>query len=294
MTESFLTQYIAPLVLAFIMFGMGLSLTKQDFQQLWRAPLPIIVGLFGQLMLLPLLAYFLALVFELPSNLAIGIMILAACPGGTSSNIISQLARANLALSVSLTAISSLICVLTTPLIIQFAVSQFGQQEQQSFSLVSTTLGLIFITLIPVIIGITLRHYFAEKAISSEPFFRHLASAFLVLMILAIVIQEKATLASSFSAVFTSALTLNLVAILLGIGLGLIFRFSARDCVTLGIEVGVQNSAMAILIAITFLQRADYAVAPGVYGVTMYIGAFLLVFLAKKFRSPPIIVRQVP
>ena len=288
MTESFLTQYIAPLVLAFIMFGMGLSLTKQDFQQLWRAPLPIIVGLFGQLMLLPLLAYFLALVFELPSNLAIGIMILAACPGGTSSNIISQLARANLALSVSLTAISSLICVLTTPLIIQFAVSQFGQQEQQSFSLVSTTLGLIFITLIPVIIGITLRHYFAE------PFFRHLASSFLVLMILAIVIQEKATLASSFSAVFTSALTLNLVAILLGIGLGLIFRFSARDCVTLGIEVGVQNSAMAILIAITFLQRADYAVAPGVYGVTMYIGAFLLVFLAKKFRSPPIIVRQVP
>lgn len=285
MTESFLTQYIAPFVLALIMFGMGLSLTKNDFQQLWRAPLPILVGLFGQLLLLPILAYCLAIAFNLAPNLAIGIMILAACPGGTSSNIISQIAKANLALSVSLTAISSLICVITTPLIIQFAISQFGQHEAQSFSLLSTTLGLIFITLIPVLIGIIIRHYFAEKAIRCEPFFRHLATAFLVLMIVAITIQEKDTLASSFSAVFSSALTLNLLAIMLGIGLGALFRFSARDNITLGIEVGVQNSAMAILIAVTFLQRADFAVAPGVYGVTMYIGAFMLVLLAKKFRS---------
>ncbi|GAC22630.1 bile acid:Na+ symporter, BASS family [Paraglaciecola mesophila KMM 241] len=266
------------------MFGMGLSLTRNDFQQLWRAPLPIVVGLFGQMMLLPALAYALAIVFDLAPNLAIGIMILAACPGGTSSNIISQLARANLALSVSLTAISSLICVLTTPLIIQFAIMQFGQQEEQSFSLLTTTLGLIFITLIPVIIGIIIRHYFAEKALRCEPFFRHLASAFLLLMIVAIVIQERDTLTSSFAAVFSSALTLNLLAIMTGIGLGLLFKFTPRDSITLGIEVGVQNSAMAILIAITFLQRADYAVAPGVYGVTMYIGALLLVLLAKKYR----------
>ena len=284
MTESYLTQYIAPLVLAFIMFGMGLSLTRNDFQQLWRAPLPIVVGLFGQMMLLPALAYALAIMFDLAPNLAIGIMILAACPGGTSSNIISQLARANLALSVSLTAISSLICVLTTPLIIQFAIMQFGQQEEQSFSLLTTTLGLIFITLIPVIIGIIIRHYFAEKALRCEPFFRHLASAFLLLMIVAIVIQERDTLTSSFAAVFSSALTLNLLAIMTGIGLGLLFKFTPRDSITLGIEVGVQNSAMAILIAITFLQRADYAVAPGVYGVTMYIGALLLVLLARKYR----------
>ncbi len=284
MTESYLTQYIAPLVLAFIMFGMGLSLTRNDFQQLWRAPLPIVVGLFGQMMLLPALAYALAIMFDLAPNLAIGIMILAACPGGTSSNIISQLARANLALSVSLTAISSLICVLTTPLIIQFAIMQFGQQEEQSFSLLTTTLGLIFITLIPVIIGIIIRHYFAEKALRCEPFFRHLASAFLLLMIVAIVIQERDTLTSSFAAVFSSALTLNLLAIMTGIGLGLLFKFTPRDSITLGIEVGVQNSAMAILIAITFLQRADYAVAPGVYGVTMYFGALLLVLLAKKYR----------
>ena len=99
MTESYLTQYIAPLVLAFIMFGMGLSLTRNDFQQLWRAPLPIVVGLFGQMMLLPALAYALAIVFDLAPNLAIGIMILAACPGGTSSNIISQLARRTIFLS---------------------------------------------------------------------------------------------------------------------------------------------------------------------------------------------------
>jgi BASS family bile acid:Na+ symporter len=121
MTDSILTQIILPLVLALIMFGMGLSLTKQDFLELGKEPKPIAIGLFGQLLILPLLAYAIAVFFDLSEHLAVGIMILAACPGGTSSNILSHLARANLALSVSLTAVTTLICVVTTPLIISFA-----------------------------------------------------------------------------------------------------------------------------------------------------------------------------
>lgn len=283
MMDSFLTQIIMPLVLALIMFGMGLSLTKQDFVELGKEPKAIAVGLLGQLLILPLLAYGIAIFFELSEHLAVGIMILAACPGGTSSNIISQLARANLALSVSLTAVTTLVCVVTTPLIIRFAIEHFNNSPTESFSLLSTTLGLIFITLIPVLLGILVRYKLASFAIRREPFFRHLSTAFLILMIAAISYQERENLLEFFILVSKAAFSLNLLAISTGLLLGLMFRLAKRDCVTLGIEVGVQNSSMAILISITFLERPDYAIAAGVYGLAMYVGAGLLIFAAKRF-----------
>jgi BASS family bile acid:Na+ symporter len=285
MTDSSLTQIIMPLVLALIMFGMGLSLTKQDFLELGKEPKPVIVGLFGQLLLLPILAYGVAMLFGLSQHLAIGIMILAACPGGTSSNIISHLARANLALSVSLTAVTTLVCVFTTPLIIQFAVKQFDTNPSGSFSLLSTTLGLIVITLLPVLLGIFLRHKYPTQAINSEPFFRRLATGFLIFMIIAITYQERANILESFSQVLLPAISLNLIAIATGLLLGIAFKFVKRDCVTLSIEVGVQNSSMAILIAVSFLDRPDYAIAAGVYGLAMYLGAGLLIFGAKRFPN---------
>jgi BASS family bile acid:Na+ symporter len=285
MTDSILTQLIMPLVLALIMFGMGLSLTKQDFLELGKEPKPVIVGLLGQLLLLPILAYAVAILFGLSQHLAIGIMILAACPGGTSSNIISHLARANLALSVSLTAVTTIVCVFTTPLIIQFAINQFDNNSGESFSLLSTTLGLIFITLLPVLLGIFLRHKYPTQAIRSEPFFRQLATSFLIFMIIAITYQERANMLESLSHVLLPSITLNLVAIATGLILGIAFKLVKRDCVTLGIEVGVQNSGMAILIAVSFLDRPDYAIAAGVYGLAMYLGAGLLIFGAKRWPA---------
>ncbi|MFT6990399.1 MAG: BASS family bile acid:Na+ symporter [Paraglaciecola sp.] len=285
MTDSILTQLIMPLVLALIMFGMGLSLTKQDFLELGKEPKPVIVGLLGQLLLLPILAYAVAILFGLSQHLAIGIMILAACPGGTSSNIISHLARANLALSVSLTAVTTIVCVFTTPLIIQFAINQFDNNSGESFSLLSTTLGLIFITLLPVLLGIFLRHKYPTQAIRSEPFFRRLATSFLIFMIIAITYQERENMLESLSHVLLPSITLNLVAIATGLILGIAFKLVKRDCVTLGIEVGVQNSGMAILIAVSFLDRPDYAIAAGVYGLAMYLGAGLLIFGAKRWPA---------
>jgi BASS family bile acid:Na+ symporter len=285
MTDSFSTQVILPLVLALIMFGMGLNLTKQDFLELGKEPKSVVVGLLGQLLILPLLAYGIAIFFDLAEHLAVGIMILAACPGGSSSNILSQLARGNLALSVSLTAVTTLICVVTTPLIIRFAIEQFNDTTTESFSLLSTTLGLIFITLIPVLIGISIRNKFADFAIRSEPFFRHLSSAFLVIMIAVISYQERENLLEYFVLVSEAAFSLNLLAISTGLLLGVIFKLVKQDCITLGIEVGVQNSTMAILISITFLGRPDYAIAAAVYGLVMYLGAGLLIFGAKRFPS---------
>jgi BASS family bile acid:Na+ symporter len=226
-----------------------------------------------------------AILFGLSQHLAIGIMILSACPGGTSSNIISHLARANLALSVSLTAVTTLVCVFTTPLIIQFAINRFDNNTGESFSLLSTTLGLIFITLLPVMLGIFLRHKYPTQAISSEPFFRRMATGFLIFLIVAITYQERTNILESLSQVLLPSIILNLVAIATGVMLGMAFKLVKRDCVTLGIEVGVQNSGMAILIAVSFLNRPDYAIAAGVYGLAMYLGAGLLIFAAKRWPA---------
>lgn len=281
MQVSILTQVLLPAVLALIMFGMGLSLTKADFTRLLEMPRAIILGLFGQVMLLPALAYATAVAFDLSPELAIGIMILSACPGGTMSNVISHLSRANLALSVSLTGITTLICVFSTPWIIHFSISAFADTKGQSFSLLSTSVGLIFITFLPVLIGIGMRHKYPEIALRLEPRFRKLALAFMVVMIVAIVIQERDTLISSFSQVFWATLTLNIVAIIVGVLLGKSFKLPHREQITLGIEVGIQNASMAILIAITFLKSPAFATAAGVYGLTMYLGAGLLVVYAK-------------
>ncbi|TDF37428.1 bile acid:sodium symporter family protein [Alteromonadaceae bacterium M269] len=285
MQASVLTEVLLPLALAIIMFGMGLSLTKDDFLRLWRIPKPIFVGIFGQLILLPVIAYGVAIAFDLSEPLAIGLMVLAACPGGTTSNVICQLARANLALSVSLTAVTTLVCVFSTPFIIQFAIEHFTQSDAVSFSLLGTTIGLFVVTLLPVILGLLGRHYYPNSAMRSETFFRRFSTLFLLCMIVLITYQERNTLANSFDAVFGAALALNLTAVAAGVILGLVFKLQEAETVTLGIEVGIQNSAMAILIALTFLGDTAYATSAGVYGLVMFIGAALLVLGAKFVRK---------
>lgn len=281
MQDSVLTQVILPLVLGFIMYGMGLSLTKEDFQRLFKMPKSIFVGFTGQIILMPSLAFLVAKGFNLSTELAIGIMILAACPGGTMSNVISHLARANLALSVTLTAISTVVCVFSTPWIIQFAISQFSETPITDFSLVETSIGLFFVTLLPVFLGILTRQKWPFAAMRWEAFFRRFSMAFMVIMIVAIMIQERDVLLSSFSQVFLATLALNIGAVVLGILLGMAFKLIPRDIVTLGIEVGIQNASMAMLIAITFLNSPGFATSAGVYGVTMYLGGMILLFGAR-------------
>lgn len=278
---SFLTEVALPLILGVIMFGMGMSLTLQDFKRLFELPKPIFAGLLGQLILLPLIAYGTAVVFDLPPPLAIGLMILSACPGGTMSNVISHLARANLALSVTLTAITTFVCVFTTPWIIAWAIHAFGDSNSTQFSMLEVTAGLFFVTLLPVALGIAVRHFAEDFALKTEVFFRRFSLSFLVAMVVAIVIQERETLAQYLGELFFATLALNIVAIVAGVITGLLTKLRAQDTVTLGIEVGIQNASMAMLIAITFLQAPSYATSAGIYGLTMYIGTLLLVVAAK-------------
>ncbi len=282
MQASVLTEVLLPLALAFVMFGMGLTLTLSDFTRLLKAPKAVLTGFIGQIILLPMMALGLCFVFELPGYIAVGVMVLAACPGGTTSNLISHIAKANLALSVSLTAISTIACVFSTPFIIQFALDYFVKENAPDFSIIQTVIGLVGISIVPVIIGMTIRRFNSRFATKTESFFRQFSMYFMLLMIVGVLVSERNNLAASFERAFLVCLTLNLSSVLLGLGLAKLSNLAFKDSLTLAIEIGVQNAALAMLICITFLDAPDYAIAPGVYGVAMYIGPALLALWAKR------------
>jgi BASS family bile acid:Na+ symporter len=265
-----------------VMFGLGLSLTLRDFERLWYAPKAIFVGLLGQLIVLPALAFLVCIMLDLPEHIALGLLIIAACPGGVMSNVFSQLAKADLALSVTLTAFSTIICAITAPFVIQFAISYFSHSGAVSFSVFGTTMGMIGMTLLPVLIGLYCRHKFPEGAKRKEAFFRRFSLVFVVSMILAILIQEHTRLIDALVDSFASALLLNFTAIFAGICLGLLFRLPYRQVLTICLEVGFQNPTLAILIALTFLNKPSYALPAGIYGLVMYIGGAIIVSWSKK------------
>ena len=185
-----------------------------------------------------------------------------------------------MALSVSLTALSTTICIVTTPLIISTALIWFGESTE-SFSILGTTLGLLGITLIPIMIGMFVKAKANNFAVKSEKFFRAFSVSFLALMILLIVIQEWDQIAQHYGTLVPSAFALTLLASFSGFALGKATKEPHRNALTLGIEVGIQNATLAIFIAITFLDRPDLATAAGMYGLVMYVGALLLITFAK-------------
>lgn len=282
MQSSVFTAVLLPLVLASIMFGMGLSLQKKDFSRLLKVPKPVFLGLFGQLLLLPALAFSIAVLTNASEEVAIGLMILSVCPGGTTSNLFAHLARANLALSISLTAITTIICVFTTPLMIAFSIDYFSESAAVQFSLLSTSLGLMVITLLPVLLGMFVRKHYINFALQAEPIFRKLAIVFMILLIVKISYDERDMIVAGFPNMYILALSLNIMATLLGVFLAKLFLLDKRDGVTLGIEIGTQNATLAILIALSFVQIPAYAVIPGIYGLLMYVGASLLVLYSKS------------
>ncbi|GGI71328.1 bile acid:sodium symporter family protein [Shewanella gelidii] len=281
MSGSILTELLLPIALAFIMFGMGLSLTSFDFLRVWQAPRSVILGLFGQLVCLPLLGFLICLGLQLPVELAMGVMVLAACPGGSMSNVLSHLAKANLALSVSLTAVGTLACIVTAPFIIYLATVFFVEHASQQYSLLSISLKLFVFTLLPVLCGMVVRHLARYWAVKVEPIFRGLALVFLVLLVIGVVAQELEVLQNSFSDVVVACLGLNLISIVIGLLLAKFGGLQQRDGLTLAIEIGVQNSTMAMLVALSIMQQPGYAIVAGVYGLTMYIGVALLMLYAK-------------
>lgn len=287
MNAGIVSTALLPLALAIIMFGLGLSLKLSDFKRIFQYPKAIIIGSFTQLVLLPALGFLIAaLLLHSSPELAIGLIILAMCPGGPTSNLLTHLANGDTALCISLTAISSIVKIFTIPVMVNLAIEQYmGTSPGLHLDVLSSIIKIITITIIPASIGMVIKAFFPAFADKAQKPVKVLSAIFLVLVIAAAIAQERKTIVQSFIIAGPAALLLNLSGMLLGYYIPKIFRLPVSQQVTISIETSIQNGTLAIAIASSplMLNNSVMAIPAVVYSLIMFITAGLFIsFLNKK------------
>jgi len=282
-----LSTIILAASLFIIMLGMGLSLVTDDFKRVLLYPKAVIVGLVSQLILLPLIGFGIASIFDLRPEIAVGIMILAACPGGPTSNLIAHMAKANTALSVTLTAFSSLITILTIPFIVNIALEQFmDKSEVIKLDVVETILQVMFIIIIPILIGMMIRKYKTAFALKMEKPVRIASGVVILLVIVGLCIKEKDNMIPYLQEAGLIALVLNVVTMFVGYRVAKMFNLNDKSAVSISIESGIQNGTLAITIAVVLLNNSEFAIAPAVYSLLMFITGGVVVYWSnQRFKA---------
>ena len=283
---NIITQIFLPLSLAFIMFSVGLELTIEDFKRVAFQPKDFIVGAFSQLILLPVVAFALLSVWSIEPALAVGVMIIAACPGGVTSNLMTYLARGDTALSVSLTAIISLLAVVTLPLIVSFSIIHFmGAATAPALSIKNTVIGVFAITTVPVIIGMTVNRYASAFARKFERFARIIASVLFVVIIIGAIAAERANVADYIKQAGPVTLSLNLIMMALALFIARVGRLGDRQKTAITLECGLQNGTLAIFVAATLIGSKTMMVPGAIYSLLMFPTAIVYVFIVMRRHS---------
>ncbi|QYX32817.1 bile acid:sodium symporter family protein [Sphaerospermopsis torques-reginae] len=286
MQASFLSSVVLPLSLAIIMLGMGLSLLPEDFQRVTKYPKAVAIGLFSQLILLPIIGFIIAKVVPMQPVIAMGLMIVALCPGGVSSNIITFLAKGDVALSVTLTAFSSLITVFTIPIFGNLAYQHFlGETATIALPILPTILQIFIMTIVPISIGMIVRKLFPQFAISLEKVTNRLAGALLALIILLLVIREWEKLPGFLAQVGVAVVLLNTISMFLGFYLSKLLNLKPAQQICIAIEVGLQNGTLAIAITAGILNNPDMAIPAAVYALYMNVTGFLAILYGRKLAE---------
>ncbi|UNK56640.1 bile acid:sodium symporter family protein [Pseudoxanthomonas daejeonensis] len=273
MQATLLTNLMLPLALGVIMLGLGLGLTVEDFRRVARYPRAVLVGLALQTLLLPWVAFALALAFRLPPELAVGLMLVAASPGGATANIYSHLARGDVALNITLTAINSVLCLLTLPVILDLALEYFLGAGQFVPPPTRKIIEVAVIILLPVLLGMTLRGLAPALAARAEKPLRLLAVLVLALLVAIAVAQSWQVLASYFAAVGLACLLFNLASMGAGYAAPLALRLPRRQAIAIAMEIGIHNGTLAIFIALNVLENATIAAPAAVYSLLMFLTA---------------------
>ena len=277
---TIITQIFLPTSLAIIMFGMGLTLVVNDFTRLFTYPKEVIIGLCNQLVFLPLIGFLIILLFDLNSSMAIGIMILSLCPGGPTSNLITQVARGNIGLSVTLTALASLITVFTIPIILSKAITYFTGETDIVIELpiVQTMIQILVITVIPVSIGMLIRKKNEAFAIRMERPMRIASTVLFVIIFLLVMIANKDLIVQAMKEVGLATLLLNLSTMALGYFTAKIFGIKGKSQISITIESGIQNGTLAFVIATTILNNVEMGLPTGAYSIWMFITGGILMW----------------
>lgn len=287
MESTAAVQYFLPFTIAMIMLAMGLGLRVDDFRRIGVDPRGVAVGAIGQLILLPVLGAMIAWVFGLAPELAVGVVILTACPGQAHSNLFSNLARGDTALSVTLTALTGVVTIVTLPLVVFLGVRLFGLDGEVHLPIGRTIVELIVTLGIPLVVGVAARSIWPTASKRLEPIIKGFAVALLLLIVAGSVARQSSQVLAFSRQVGAAVLVLNVSGLIIGASLASIAGLSPRQVVTVAIEVGVQNSALAVMIAMTFLGSTVIAVPAIVYSLLVYVTSTAVVLVARR-RLPPL------
>ena len=277
---TIITQIFLPVSLAIIMFGMGLTLVVGDFSRLFTYPKEVFIGLCNQLIFLPLIGFLIILLFDLNSTMATGIMILSLCPGGPTSNLITQVARGNIGLSVTLTALASLITVFTIPIILSKAITYFTGETDVVIELpvLQTMIQILIITVIPVSIGMLIRKKNEAFAVRMERPMRIASTVLFIIIFLLVMFANKDLIVQAMKEVGIATLLLNLSTMALGYLTAKVFGIKGKSQISITIESGIQNGTLAFVIATTILNNVEMGLPTGAYSIWMFITGGILMW----------------
>lgn len=285
MESNVVNAVLLPLALGIIMLGLGLSLTLADFKRVVAYPKAIIIGLASQMLILPFVCFFLAKYFGLSPELAVGLMLLAASPGGPTANLYSHLAKGDVALNITLTAVNSLVALFTLPFIVNFAIDYFMESGQVIPMQFKKVMEVFAIVLIPVAIGMIVKSKYPKVSVSLDKPVRILSALFLVFIIAAAVYQEKENVISYFKQVGVPALLFNLLSMTAGYYIPRLFKLQKKQAISIGMEIGIHNGTLAIYIALTVIGSSAMSIPPAIYSLIMFFTAAAFGYLVNIKRK---------
>ncbi|MBH48755.1 MAG: bile acid:sodium symporter [Halobacteriovorax sp.] len=283
---NILTQVFLPLALAIIMFSMGLGLTTNDFKQVVLKPKAFALGLFCQFITLPLIAYAVVQFFGITGELAVGLMIISVCPGGVTSNVYAKLSGGDVALSIALTAITSLASVITIPLIINWSLTQYmGAESATELPIFKSIAGIFLITSVPVLSGLLLNQKRPQLAAKLEGFLSKLAVFLFVLIVFAAIIKERENFLPYMQISGSATLLLNLLTMVTALIFSLVLSVPKSQVKTIVLECGIQNGTLAIMIAATFLQNEAMTIPGAIYSLQMFVTGGVVIAISKLSKK---------
>jgi BASS family bile acid:Na+ symporter len=280
---NIITTVILPLALAFIMFSLGLGLTVKDFTRVAQQPKDFVVGLLSQVIVLPVVAFILVSTFSVSPEIALGVMIIAAAPGGVTSNLLTSFGRGDVALSVSLTAIISLLCVFTIPAIVGYSyVHFFSGTMKNEISVILIAFKMFAMVTLPVLIGLTIRHFAENFAIRFTNVSNKVSTVLFVLVLLGAIYKERINIGAYYIDAGLITFTLNIVMLGIAWWLANIFGSGVRQKIAISIECGLQNGTLAIAV-VTLLPKSGQVIIPAAtYSLTMFLTALIFIFILRN------------
>ena len=279
-----ITKTIAPICLAIIMFGLGLGLTTSDFTRVIKAPRDFIVGFLSQVILLPIIAFGLILIIPMPIEIAMGVMIIAAAPGGVTSNVLTKFAEGDVALSVSLTAVVSLLAIFIVPLIIFNSANFIGVEITKEISMLNIAIKMFFVVTVPVLFGMILRSLMTDFIISKTLIIQRLSIILFLIVFISIWVEEWDKIISFIARAGLVAGILILVMIFVGYYVAKMFAsgISQRKCISL--ECGLQNGTLAVFVATQLFDEIVFMVPTAAYALIMFVTSIFFVLIVRKIN----------